>query len=129
MPVNINKYPKNWSTEIRPAVLARDNNRCAFCGVTNYAVKVDGQVLYQGGSYADAREWSKKQTTDLNVSVVVLTIAHLHDPDPKNCSMDNLAALCQKCHNQHDRPMRLKNAAETRRKKRIESGQLPLFET
>ena len=100
----MNQYPQNWSTEIRPAVLARDNNRCAFCGVPNYAVKVGGHVYYRSKRYAEAKAWAEKERekTDLNVSVVVLTIAHLHDPDPMNCDMRNLAALCQKCHNQHN---------------------------
>lgn len=34
-------------------------------------------------------------------SVVVLTVAHL-DQDPANNSLENLRALCQRCHNRHD---------------------------
>ncbi len=59
---------------------------------------------------------------DGDAVVIVLTIAHLHDPDPMNCDPSNLAALCQRCHNQHDAKMRKENA----RKKR-ESGQMNLF--
>jgi hypothetical protein len=36
---------------------------------------------------------------------VVLTVAHL-DHTPENCADDNLAALCQRCHNRYDAPMR-----------------------
>jgi 5-methylcytosine-specific restriction endonuclease McrA len=43
------------------------------------------------------------------MSVVVLTIAHIDDPDPMNCDYDNLKALCQGCHNRHDMPMRVLN--------------------
>ena len=58
----------------------------------------------------------------------MLTIAHLHDPDPMNCEDENLAALCQKCHNAHDKPMRLANSKETRERKRKEAtGQMDLF--
>ncbi len=50
------------------------------------------------------------------VSRIVLTIAHL-DHKPENCGPDNLRALCQRCHNRHDMPHRIQNAARTRRAK------------
>jgi hypothetical protein len=52
---------------------------------------------------------------------IILTVAHHPDPDPMNCAEENLHALCQKCHNRLDAPMRAKNAAKTRRKKRIQA--------
>jgi hypothetical protein len=63
----------------------------------------------------DGRHWQ----------VVVLTVAHLDNPDPADCRDENLAALCEQCHNRADMPMRARNAAETRRKKR-ERWQPPL---
>jgi hypothetical protein len=36
-------------------------------------------------------------------SKVVLTVAHVHDPNPMNCAPENLAATCQRCHLNHDR--------------------------
>ncbi|MFH5923806.1 hypothetical protein [Roseomonas xinghualingensis] len=36
-------------------------------------------------------------------SIVVLTVAHL-DHQPENSSDENLRALCQRCHLNHDRP-------------------------
>lgn len=38
-------------------------------------------------------------------SKVVLTVAHL-DHDPTNNDPENLRALCQRCHNRYDAPMR-----------------------
>ena len=38
-------------------------------------------------------------------SKVVLTVAHL-DHIPENCGDDNLLAMCQRCHNRYDMPMR-----------------------
>jgi len=50
---------------------------------------------------------------------------YLHDPDPANCADDNLAALCQRCHNRHDAPMRRKNAAQTRRNRKAMGDLFP----
>lgn len=36
-------------------------------------------------------------------SRVVLTVAHVHDAAPENVDPRNLAALCQRCHLNHDR--------------------------
>lgn len=63
-----------------------------------------------------------------NYVQIVLTIAHLSDPDPMNCEDENLAALCQRCHNRHDQPMRQANAKETRKaKKQAATGQIDMF--
>jgi len=35
----------------------------------------------------------------------VLTVAHL-DHTPENCEPQNLKAMCQRCHNKYDAPMR-----------------------
>jgi nitrate/TMAO reductase-like tetraheme cytochrome c subunit len=47
------------------------------------------------------------------ISKVVLTIAHLNH-DPSDNRDENLAALCQWCHNHHDVDFRQANARETR---------------
>lgn len=78
MPIDYKKYPPNWKTEIRPAVLARANNCCEFCGVENRTIRPDGVK-------------------------VVLTVAHLdHDETNWNVSIDRLRALCQRCHLRYD---------------------------
>lgn len=60
----------------------------------------------------------KKDECSIHWIVIVLTIAHIHDPDPANCTPENLQALCQRCHNTLDALMRSKNAWITRRAKR-----------
>jgi len=78
MPINYKEYPTNWKTEIRPAVLARADNCCEFCGIPNYTIKENG-------------------------TKVVLTIAHLdHDKLNHDVLIDRLKALCQKCHLTYD---------------------------
>jgi hypothetical protein len=112
MPCDYSKYPANWFTEIRPRILAREGNKCKFCGVPNYAlikrnpedreryaIWVDERKCfsYQGRLYGEAfLPWSEMKTVR-----VILTIAHL-DQDIANNDDTNLAALCQRCHLQHD---------------------------
>jgi len=78
MPIDYSKYPPNWKTEIRPAILERADNKCEFCGIANYTIKPNG-------------------------TKVILTIAHLdHDSSNKDVQLDRLAALCQACHLAYD---------------------------
>jgi hypothetical protein len=90
LPCDYKKYPANWRTEIRPRILARAGNCCEWCGAENY------------------------KPHPITESRVVLTVAHLHDPSPMNCDDDNLAALCQRCHNRYDAQMRAANRRRTR---------------
>ncbi len=58
--------------------------------------------------------------------MVVLTAPHL-DHDPANNADDNLAALCQACHNRYDAPKRAHNRKHNAHR---DAGQLsPLQET
>jgi 5-methylcytosine-specific restriction endonuclease McrA len=78
-PENKGRYPANWK-EIRASILERAKHACEFCAIPNYSTAASG-----------AR--------------VVLTIAHL-DHTPENNDPSNLRALCQRCHNRYDAPMR-----------------------
>lgn len=77
-PENKHRYPKRkqW-LQIRAEILKRAENRCEFCGVQDRTVR--------------------------NHALIVLSVAHL-DQQPENNDPNNLAALCQKCHINHDRP-------------------------
>ena len=75
------RYPKNWNAISKRIRFERANSRCEWCEAEN------GEPHPETGS------------------IVVLTVAHL-DHDPGNNDEDNLAALCQKCHNTYDAPKR-----------------------
>lgn len=92
------RYPADWSLRSRFVRFYRARNRCEWCGAKN------GEPNPATGAK------------------VVLTVAHVHDDRPEACSLDNLAALCQKCHNAHDAKAR---RAGTRQRR--ESAQLELF--
>jgi hypothetical protein len=49
-------------------------------------------------------------------SLVVLTVAHIENPAPEDVRPANLAALCQRCHLNHDRRHHLAVQAANRRK-------------
>lgn len=129
------RYPANWKSEIRPRILARANNRCEFCGVRNHIWgfreqdkdgKRSGMFMYGGETASEAADTLLQFLGDGSGNKlvrIVLTIAHLHDMDPANCADANLAALCQRCHNIHDMPMRKANAAARRHREKA-SGDL-----
>lgn len=110
MPIDYRDYPENWKSELRPAVLTRANNACENCGVKNYDVvrwneaesRYESHLSVRPKNYKTAKRiWSSLKTWH-DWKVIVLTIAHL-DHDVKNNEMDNLKALCQRCHLNYDR--------------------------
>lgn len=122
MPCDYSKYPPNWKTEIRPAILKRAGNKCEFCGVRN------GVIGYRNksGRFFEIHpepDAEAEQMTDNKIIMIVLTVAHLNH-DVTDGGPENLKALCQKCHLDHDR----EHHAETRRKnKNQNSPELPGF--
>ena len=76
---NRHRYPpkSEWGA-IKEYVLDRASNSCEFCGVKHKSIRVN--------------------------SLIVLSVAHL-DQHPENNAYSNLAALCQKCHLDHDEPL------------------------
>ena len=98
MPVDMRLYPAEWPA-IRAKILRRAGGGepdprigacCEWCGAANW------------------------QPHPITGSKVVLTIAHVDDHNPHDVADDNLAALCQRCHNRHDAPRR---AAKRRARK------------
>ena len=152
-PVDMRKYPENWA-EIRRRVLLRAGGspedprvgaRCEDCGVLNYSVGYRNDagafVPARGNSFYDGFEYATDYTSAREVAdhlnewvvdehkyiVIVLTIAHVNDPNPQNVDMGNLKALCQACHNRRDAKMRSSHARDTRARKRGQA-RLPLTE-
>ena len=125
MPIDYRKYPANWKSEIRPAILERDGNCCKFCGIEDqlmgYRLR-DGTFIECSGMEIEARE-----EDGLKSILIVLTVAHL-DHDITNNDHDNLASLCQRCHLRYDAKHHAKNSKATREaKKQAKTGQLSLF--
>lgn len=117
MPINYKEYHPKWKLISKLIRSNRAKDKCEWCGVKNYSVgyrKGSNFIATAGNEMHDKAgngELSFKQAKELvkhcnefaddNLTLVVLTVAHL-DHDKTNNRFDNLAALCQKCHLQHD---------------------------
>lgn len=134
MPMGKSKYPDNWAA-ISLQVRTEAGNRCEWCTVANYAEGARDRCgawwrkeRIEAASPDLFRRWFDPATFKL--IRIVLTVAHL-DHDTANGERSNLAALCQRCHLNHDREQHLVNAATTRQRKREEavaaSGQQRLW--
>ncbi len=105
------RYPKNWATVIRPAILERAGHRCEWCGVPNHVYRL-GRTNRWTDDLGQTETWLLDGEP---VTRIVLTIAHVVDVSPENCAEDNLLALCQRCHNTLDAPMRARSRRAGRR--------------
>jgi len=125
MPIDYNKYPKNWKTEIVPRILKRANNKCEICGLENhqkvYSYEMCVKTIsknHQKTVYKNKKFWCSNESdweriknfsNKHKVVEVILTIAHLdHDSENENVSDNRLMAMCQYCHLNYDAMMKWK---------------------
>lgn len=86
-PENKARYPKDWK-QISLRIRERAGWRCEYVDANGYRCRA-----------------AHGEPHPFTLSRVVLTVAHL-DHQPENCDPDNLMAMCQRCHNAYDAPMR-----------------------
>jgi hypothetical protein len=86
-PENKARYPKNW-----PAISLAIRHRAEW-----QCEQVDAYGVRCGAVHGEPHP--------VTGSKVILTVAHL-DHIPENCDEGNLLAMCQRCHNAYDAPMR-----------------------
>jgi len=127
---NRHLYPDNWP-EISYEIKVRDGFKCKFCGAAN---GVTGWHDERGKFH----DWEIEHDKPIEFKAfkIVLTTAHLgvarrdgspgDKKDKSDCRPENLAALCRRCHLRFDIDEHVYNSALTRRRKRIEAGQLEL---
>lgn len=112
------RYPANWSTEIRPAILARAGGRCECLGECGHDHQAENLEVFGITRWPSTRTPSgverciarDRRDHPVTGSRVVLTVAH-RDHTPEHCDDSNLFAACQRCHLAYDRD----HHAETRR--------------
>lgn len=96
-PENKKLYPANWK-EIVARIRDRANDKCEWCGVVNH-------------SHVNSITREQCTKDEPNSVYIVCTTAHM-DHTPENCDDNNLAFLCQKCHNGYDAPHRRQTRKE-----------------
>ncbi len=84
MPIDYKIYHPKWKLISRLIRFKRAQNKCEWCGAENY------------------------QPHPLTGSKVILTVAHI-DRNKDNNRFNNLAALCQRCHLNHDKEQHVAN--------------------
>ena len=94
-PENRKRYPKNWRTEIVPAILERAGYRC------------------EGSPKYPLCRAARHQSHPVTGAYVRLTVAHL-DHTPEHNDPANLRAWCERCHTTYDAP----HHAATRRERK-----------
>lgn len=126
MPMRRELYPKDWPA-ISARIRARAGGLCEWCTAPDRKLIIrdehgDGFEVHEPcGGCAGGDDRCRRAVR------VILTVAHL-DHNPKNNADENLAALCQRCHNRYDVKHRMANAAETRRRRLEErTGQTNLL--
>lgn len=119
MPIDYKKYPANWKTEIRPAILQRANNCCEDCGAPNYALIYRPNKGKPEWFHAPEGHQADSMALDgVKFTKIVLTIAHLdHDACNHDVKPDRLKALCQRCHLLYDKEIHKNNRKYGRKHK------------
>lgn len=124
-PENRDRYPPDWK-EISARVRDDAGQRCEWCRAPNGETIARGKgddagtyMLEGGETYHDTtgKYLGLRRGSEYDAARfvrVILTVAHM-DHQPENCERENLKALCQKCHNAYDAPMRRKGMSERAR--------------
>lgn len=104
-PENKARYPKNWKQISERIRFERAGNRCECtgeCGDDHHSEP--GNPIYgrAPNPRCTAINYHEHPITG---SRVILTVAHLNH-QVEECGDDNLKAMCQRCHNKMDAPMR-----------------------
>lgn len=106
MPIDYTKYNSEWFTRIRPEALEKAKHKCEICGVKNYAIGYRDKE----GNFVECdlfmQAWARNN--NFRVFKIILTISH-QDHDIDNNEPENLKALCQKHHLQHDQEQHIMN--------------------
>lgn len=116
-------YPPNWQQISFRIRFVRAEGRCEWCGVEHKAVGHRDE----NGEFHPVSTSTNLSDESLRLITIILTTAHLNH-DPTDNRETNLAALCQRCHLNHDREHHAKSRARNARRNAIKRGQGTLFD-
>ena len=126
MPIDYDKYPKNWKSEIVPRILERADHKCEVCGIENkkYVYTINVYLkLPINDRYGYRKIWFRNELDAIKVEhlshgpvkkvFIILTIAHLdHDEESAGVKDERLKAMCQYCHLNYDSKEKFRRAVE-----------------
>lgn len=120
MPIDYKEYHPDWKAISLRIRNERAGGKCEWCGRVNglyYITNADGtpDKIFPECDDKDYAEVCKEYGS--HVVRIVLTVAHI-DRDKTNNDDANLAALCQRCHLNHDRHQHAENRRNGRNWKR-----------
>jgi hypothetical protein len=124
-PENRARYPREW-LQIVARIRERSGDRCECrgeCGDTHPWMRCNaphGAIVLR--DELQPQRWRKHSPCGACVGgepnhkpiKIILTVAH-RDHTPENCSDENLAHWCQRCHLKYDAKHHVSTARETRR--------------
>lgn len=111
-PENRKRYPADWREISRRIRFERAGGRCECTGECG--------CFECNDRGCDAVHGKPHPVTKANV---VLTVAHLPGREIEQCGDGDLKAMCQRCHNRMDAPMRRRGILERARLSRT-TGEL-----
>lgn len=115
-PENLARYPKDWKAISERIRFDRAKNRCECtgeCGDDHISEHTNPVYGKRPNYRCTALNYQEHPLTG---SRVILTVAHLNH-EVEDCSDGNLKAMCQRCHNKMDAPMRRAGIKQRQRAK------------
>lgn len=107
MPIDKSKYPPNWKS-VSLQIREDAGWCCEWCGVPNgiHIIRKEPEeyriiTIGETAKVVPYQDWLELPEGPGRTRII-LTVAHL-DRDTTNNERNNLAALCQRCHLNHDR--------------------------
>jgi hypothetical protein len=124
MPFHRERYPREWEDVSRFIRFERAQNRCECTGRTETRILCGLHCTHPGPRRCvevnhTPAVWARGR--------IILTVAHVCDCEPLCADPAHLLACCQRCHVRIDQTMHSLHAAETRRRSKELTGQIPLL--
>ncbi|CAD5984941.1 HNH endonuclease [Planktothrix tepida] len=130
MPMDLNRYPKNWRAIALQVKEAADwtcqncDRPCRHPGETWDELEKRVENNWEVYVEIDTKEFGVVEVSKFNR--FTLTVSHLNH-NPMDCRPENLRALCSVCHLKYDARHHARSRSGNKLRRREAVGQLQLF--
>jgi predicted patatin/cPLA2 family phospholipase len=113
---NKQNYPENWTDEIRPKILKRDNFKCQKCQIKHRSIGYynDKKQFIEADNFI--KTWANIH--NYKIIKIHLQVAHL-DQNTLNNEDNNLLTMCPKCHLNYDRANNIVRRKQQKSNKKV----------